>query len=269
MNIDLRRRPPSERDANVFRMVVVDGTPTREAARAAGVSQTRVRQIVARVVRWLAETLPAEAKEIAPEQALLLAQHTAAARLERFYGDAMHGWRQTQQIKFASLAVRVATALAKLPASGAMLDGVLAGPEEEAGAGGQEPGARDQEPGASDQGRMTNDQAPMTNGKGPMTNDSPPVEDCSLEAEFGAVLDKLAMTPVAASGGIETTSDQLTPQQQAARRALLNAAQPMLTAAASQPVQELRVSPTRVDLCSAVPRRPLSRRERRRLKRAR
>ena len=143
MNADLVRWVPSWRDALIFRWVVVEGKPTRAVADAAKISQTRVRQIVARITRWLAETLPEATKGLAPDAALQLAQSVAAARLDGLYAEATNAWRKTSQIKFAGLMVRVSSAMMKLPVLPGILDGLLAGPEEE-------------------EERMTNDQGPMT-----------------------------------------------------------------------------------------------------------
>jgi hypothetical protein len=105
---------PSERDADVYRLIVIAGLSTREVARQAKVSQTRVRQIVQRVMQWLAEVLPAEAEELPAEAALTVARHIAADRLELLYQHALHCWRESTHTKYASLAARLAVARSKL-----------------------------------------------------------------------------------------------------------------------------------------------------------
>jgi hypothetical protein len=105
---------PSERDADVYRLIVIAGLSTREVARQAKVSQTRVRQIVQRVMQWLAEVLPAEAEELSPDAALTVARHIAAERLELLYQHALHCWRESTHTKYASLAARLAVARSKL-----------------------------------------------------------------------------------------------------------------------------------------------------------
>ena len=105
---------PSERDADVYRLIMIEGVSTRDAARQARVSQTRVRQIVQRVVQWLGETLPAEGAALPAEAALTVARHIAAERLELLYQHALHCWRESTHTKYASLAARLAVARSKL-----------------------------------------------------------------------------------------------------------------------------------------------------------
>src|SRR5262245_55666891 len=101
-----RRLPPSARDFFIYQRVVIDLASTRQAAQDAGISQTRVRQLVRRVIDWLADTLPGET-EATSAAYLRVAQHLAADRLEHIYQNTARKWETTEQCKFASLALRV------------------------------------------------------------------------------------------------------------------------------------------------------------------
>ena len=59
MSVSLKL-PPSGRDFLVYQRIVVDSASTRTVAEEVRISQTRVRQIVLRVMQWLVETLPAD-----------------------------------------------------------------------------------------------------------------------------------------------------------------------------------------------------------------
>src|SRR5438132_511697 len=98
--------PPSGRDFLVYHRIVVDTASTRLVAEEAKISQTRIRQIVQRVMQWLVETLPAET-ELSEAAKIKLGQHIAADRLERFYGESNQAWRQTAEMKYANLCCRV------------------------------------------------------------------------------------------------------------------------------------------------------------------
>jgi hypothetical protein len=206
--------PPTERDAKIYRLIVNDGVSTREAAAASGVSQTRVRQIVQRVVRWLAETLPAEHGDISPEAALRLAQCMAAERYQMFYSEAMNGWRQTGLAKYANLAFRATAAQARLPALLSTIDGLLADAISPDTA--HEPPTNQQM--TNDQGQVTSDCAPP-----------PPIEDCSANSNCKSPLEKSPSAIPAVTSCEPKPSDQLPPAKQAARKALFASAEPLLT----------------------------------------
>src|SRR5688572_2983425 len=107
--------PPSARDFFVYERVVIELASTRQVAAEANISQTRVRQIIGKVLDWLAETLPAKAT-LAGEAQLLVARHIAADRLEDLFRNANKKWLATDQCKYANLAIRVMAAQSKLPA---------------------------------------------------------------------------------------------------------------------------------------------------------
>jgi hypothetical protein len=107
--------PPSGRDFVVYHRIVVDAASTRAVAEEEKISQTRVRQVVKRVMQWLVETLPTD-NELSEAAKLSLGQHIAADRLERFYVESNRAWTQTTQPKSANLCIRVIAAQSKIPA---------------------------------------------------------------------------------------------------------------------------------------------------------
>ena len=52
------RLPPSGRDFEVYQLITVERKATRDVAKEAGISQTRVCQIVQRVGEFLVEVMP-------------------------------------------------------------------------------------------------------------------------------------------------------------------------------------------------------------------
>ena len=91
--------PPGERDFQVFRFVRVELHSTRGAAEVFGISQTRVRQIVSRVVAYLLATAREGLAEDDEEPAgsLAVAEQIARMQLEHLYQKAMEGWRKSQE----------------------------------------------------------------------------------------------------------------------------------------------------------------------------
>lgn len=86
---------PSERDWNVYQAVRVESWATRVAAEEFGISQTRVSQIVQRTAVYIAEALPAPAKE-RDAQHLAAGKQLAADRIDYLYGSAMRCFRMSQ-----------------------------------------------------------------------------------------------------------------------------------------------------------------------------
>jgi hypothetical protein len=117
--------PPSERDFAIYHAVQIAGSSTRSQADLHEISQTRVRQIVRRVVEWLGQVLPPQAK-IAKEQEIHLARQIAADRFQFQLEEVTESWRATNEIKYASLRIRLTTAQARLGAVGGRLDGLAA-----------------------------------------------------------------------------------------------------------------------------------------------
>src|SRR5688572_24542213 len=126
--------PPSARDFFVYERVVIELASTRQVAAEANISQTRVRQIIGKVLDWLAETLPAKAT-LADEAQLLVARHIAADRLEALFRNANQKWLATDQCKYANLALRVNMAQSKLPAVAGHYAALMATALESPGSG--------------------------------------------------------------------------------------------------------------------------------------
>jgi hypothetical protein len=87
--------PPSERDFEVYGLVVVEGVSTRAVARAVGLSQTRVIQIRNRVAEWMASEVP-PLSQATPVQKLALAAQIARDRFDFLYSQAMDAWRESK-----------------------------------------------------------------------------------------------------------------------------------------------------------------------------
>jgi hypothetical protein len=117
--------PPSERDFEIYEAVHISGCSTWSQADKHQISQTRVRQVICRVVEWLGEVLPPQAK-IAKEQETHLARQIAADRFQRQYEQATTFWNETQESKYAGLRMRITTAQARLGVVGGILDGLAA-----------------------------------------------------------------------------------------------------------------------------------------------
>ena len=76
--------PPTDRDFEIYDAVHIAGCSTYSQADKHQISQTRVRQIVRRVIEWLGEVLPPQTK-VAKEQETHLARQIAADRFQRQY----------------------------------------------------------------------------------------------------------------------------------------------------------------------------------------
>ena len=121
----LPEMPPSTRDLAVYEFVAAQCKTTREAADAFGISQTRVRQVLAKVVEFLVEALPGDDGEHTEEQKLIAAERLANMRLDFLYGESLSEWRRSREatsgpvplgkVCYLNQAVRVAVAAAKLP----------------------------------------------------------------------------------------------------------------------------------------------------------
>ncbi|MCI0360606.1 MAG: hypothetical protein L0211_19180 [Planctomycetaceae bacterium] len=87
--------PPSERDFELYGLVVTEGASTRAAAQVFGLSQTRVIQIRNRVAEWIASEVPPLA-HATPVQRLALAADIARNRFDFVYSQAMDCWRESK-----------------------------------------------------------------------------------------------------------------------------------------------------------------------------
>lgn len=91
------RLPPSVRDFQVYRFVKFDCNSTRDAASEFDLSQTRVRQIVARVVEFFAESVPHQEGDDERAVRLVAAERLAREQLEYLYHRTMMAFDATQR----------------------------------------------------------------------------------------------------------------------------------------------------------------------------
>jgi len=120
--------PPSERDFNVYRFVKFECNSTREAAHEFRISQTRVRQVIARVVEFLLDSVPRgpETDDEQLDQRLVVAEQLARAQLEYLYERAIKAFEDTHhedihgnllpgKICYLSIAARITLWMSKVP----------------------------------------------------------------------------------------------------------------------------------------------------------
>jgi hypothetical protein len=224
--------PPSPRDLEVYEFVAVRSKTTREAAAAFGISQTRVRQVLARVVEFLVQVVPADDDEHTQERKLAAAQWAAGMRLDFLYGQAMEMWRRSQEptqsspiglgkVCYLNQAMRVALAAAKVPMRSMPALFAIEEPTERLVA-------------------------------------NPPVRDCSENVVSRGQASAHVSQPQFATGDAETTCRTLDEIKAEARRTFLRPAQ----AAGAEPVRLPEGG-----AADATSLSPLSRKERRRRER--
>jgi hypothetical protein len=136
----LPEMPPSGRDLAVYEFVAAQSKTTREAAEAFGISQTRVRQVLAKVVEFLVEAVPGDDGEHTEEQKLVAAQRLANMRLDYLSGESLSEWRRSREatsgpvplgkVCYLNQAVRIAVAAARLPLRGLSLKTTQASSQE-------------------------------------------------------------------------------------------------------------------------------------------
>src|SRR3954463_11216105 len=107
--IPSRKLPPSQRDFEISEEVHIQQRSTWQAALRHDISQTRVRQIIRRVVEWLSEVLPPQAK-VAREKELYLARQIAADRFQHQLEEVASLWQETREPKYAGIRLRLTTA---------------------------------------------------------------------------------------------------------------------------------------------------------------
>ena len=117
--------PPSGRDVELFRAVKFELTSTRAAAERFGISQTRVRQIVARVAKWVSASLPAQ-DEVQQAEELRLARLVAAERLQAMLENLTTMWRINYEPKYQRQMQRVIAAQARLGVADGQFDELVA-----------------------------------------------------------------------------------------------------------------------------------------------
>jgi hypothetical protein len=252
------RLPPSGRDFFVYERVVLELKSTRQAAEEAEISQTRVRQIVRRVIEWLGETLPEET-ELSQAKQLRVGRQIAADRLEAHYREAARKWRSTEQPRFAGLAIRIIAAQVRLPVVAgkyeALMADALEGPLPEEESRSPTPSGTRSAKSAASRGTAAAKLAEPV---------SPPEADCSAPAAETASEPESMTAISAAAPSAEMTSDDLDAEARAARAAFFNPAHPVDSQRNSSPLSE----PITAKGLGLIPRRPLSRKERRRRQRA-
>ncbi len=118
--------PPSVRDFQIYRYVKFDCNSTRDAAEEFDISQTRVRQLIARVGEYFIETVPQEEGDDEKEVRLAAAERLAREQLEYLYYRTMkafdltqcedeHGNVRTGKVAYLSMAGRLVLWLSKVP----------------------------------------------------------------------------------------------------------------------------------------------------------
>src|SRR6478752_2677977 len=125
MSITTFKLPPSERDFEIYEAVHIANCSTWSQARKHEISQTRVRQVIRRVVEWLGEVLPPQAK-VAKEQEVRLAREIAADRFQHQLEEITDLWQETRESKYAGIRIRLTTAQARLGAVGGVAAGLAA-----------------------------------------------------------------------------------------------------------------------------------------------
>ena len=86
--------PPSERDWEVYRLVRVEQRSTRAVAKVAGISQTRVCQVVERTAAFVVAATPVLAKDDEARR-IAVARQLAAERIDFLVGAALRCFRQS------------------------------------------------------------------------------------------------------------------------------------------------------------------------------
>jgi hypothetical protein len=262
--------PPTSRDLLVYERITVDCVSTREVAAALGISQTRVRQIVKKVLHWLAQTLPADS-DLDKEAALRVAQHIAADRLQRYLIEADRLWKQTLQAKYANLCFRIITAQSKIPAFPGDLEALAADAIER---GADIPVCQDGETERQSDGGTqgkTNVSPSLPPSVPPSSASPPPPRDCSPKPTSPASDARPQASQPSPSSSRPEPSAELPPTKSAARKTFLSPAHPLAAPGDQSPVTELKITPQELGFrqtptrsVSEGPR--LSRRERRRLR---
>ena len=235
--------PPSARDFDVYRRIIVYGYSTRQVAGEHHLSQTRVRQLADRVGRWVAKVLPLD--EIAEEHGLRLARQVAAERLDFFYSQAMHGWHVGANPRSLGLALRITMAQARLSCIPGRIEALAADVTE-----GPLPEYLDPETCLAAYQEL--ERAAAENAEPAQAPDNhPPVMDCSASDEQSNTTPQVADRESAATSGPATPTEKLSPRKAAARRAFFGTAQPEFLDEDDSPgqtVTEVRVTPEQLGL---------------------
>jgi len=270
--------PPSVRDFQVYRFVKFACNSTREAAAEFCLSQTRVRQVLARVIEFLLESAPRVrddtlTDDAAADSRIVVAEQFAREQLEVLYQRCMKAYDDTHhedahgnllpgKIAYLAAAGRITLWMANLPVHGMPAfreDDEQFDPDDRYADG--EVDASD--PALEQLARQVNEvmsQAAEARACHSPAEESPPVADCSTNG-----LSRGERTPVApvesvASGPAEGTYKSLDEIKAQARRRFLRPAQSETSQNLEPPTNGDDESP------GADPppgRRPLNRKERR------
>src|SRR4051794_40377376 len=98
--------PPTERDSEIHRQILVEYHSTRTIAGRHNISQIRVRQVIDRVSQWLAATIPVKT-ELDRDAETRLAQHLAAEQLRHRCLELRAWWDGTNDPKYLRHQTRV------------------------------------------------------------------------------------------------------------------------------------------------------------------
>src|SRR6187397_984708 len=88
----VRKLPPGPRDWLAYRLVKVQQLTTREAAKQLGISQTRVCQLIDRVVEYMTDVAPGCESPEARGRRLYIAESVAAERIDFLFGQVCEGY---------------------------------------------------------------------------------------------------------------------------------------------------------------------------------
>ena len=87
---------PSDRDLQIYEVVVFAGRSQRDVAREFGVSQPRVNQILKEIAAWMADNTPNFCSGLTPEQKLRLVHYNVVQQLEYQRCSLMQAWEESR-----------------------------------------------------------------------------------------------------------------------------------------------------------------------------
>lgn len=260
--------PPSGRDFLIYQRITVDHASTWTVAEELHISQTRVRQIVKKVLHWLAQSLPADS-DLDDAAKLRLSQHIAADRLQHYLIEANRLWKETGHIRYINLVLRIITAQSKIPAFSGDLEALAADAIEG-------PLAEDialPPPTAAKTERQRDGQTerpgPTAKSLSPSLLHSvppsspPPPRDCSPKSTSPTSAALPLSSEPSPSSSPPALSADLSPTKSAARKAFFAPAHPATAPGQESPVTELKITPQQLGFSTT---KSLSRRERRRVR---
>jgi hypothetical protein len=225
------RLPPTDRDFEIYQAVQIDGQTTRAAAETHNLSQTRIRQVVCRVIEWIAETLPAET-DLGQAKAVQLARHIAADRFQSYLEQAMDLWRKEASPKHMGTLLRITFAQVRLGLVSGQIGGLIADAIE---------GEEVQGPTSKVQSR-TLDLGPET-----LDDSPPPSGDCSIQSNSPSHSSHLVALPTedqpTTTSSSPTTCASPAASSKTETSPLAPTHRPLLTHTPSLAVTQLRVAP--------------------------